>query len=113
LYNLDMLTLEETNEYKKRLGAEKERLLREIKKDSRPTDFGNDVDAGDEEADEAEEFSNKLATRQILQDRVNKIDAALEKVQKGTYGICEKCGKEISKEVLDLVPESECCKDCK
>jgi RNA polymerase-binding transcription factor DksA len=44
---------------------------------------------------------------------VNEIDAALNKITAGTYGKCERCGKEIEKEVLDLVPESQLCEEHK
>ena len=38
---------------------------------------------------------------------------ALEKIEKGTYGICESCGKEISYERLEAVPTARLCVECK
>ena len=41
-----------------------------------------------------------------------KIDAALEKLQEGTYGICEDCGGKINEERLKVLPFAIYCKDC-
>ena len=67
----------------------------------------------DEEADEAEEMTTNFALRAGLKGRLNAVNKALEKIEKGEYGKCEKCGGEISGEVLEVDPESELCKTCK
>jgi len=41
------------------------------------------------------------------------INLALEKIKKGNYGICEKCGGEIEIERLEVIPEAQFCKKCK
>lgn len=87
--------------------------MKEMDEKSVPEDFGSDIDAGDEETNEAEGFANQLALVQTLKDRVQEIDDALDRVAAGTYGICVKCGSEISKEILDLAPESALCEECK
>jgi len=76
-------------------------------------DFGSDVDSGEEESDESEEFGNQMAVAQEYKKRLADIDKALEKIEKKKYGICEKCGKEISLDVLEAAPESKLCKECK
>jgi RNA polymerase-binding transcription factor DksA len=38
--------------------------------------------------------------------------AALERIDKGTYGICENCGKKIIEERLDLLPYARYCTPC-
>lgn len=109
-----MLTKEELDTYEERLNEERSKLLDGVKKNSRPEDFGGEtMDPEDEEADEAEEFANELATGEVRRERINDIDAALQRIKDGKYGICEKCGGEIPKEVLNLVPESRYCEDCK
>jgi len=108
-----MLSKEKVEDYRKKLEAEKSRLMEEIKKDERPEDFGDDVDSFDEEADEAEEYANKLSMSQAVKDRVNEIDSALNKIETGSYGLCENCGKEISEELLSVAPESRLCENCK
>jgi RNA polymerase-binding transcription factor DksA len=40
------------------------------------------------------------------------IDAALAKIAQGTYGKCEKCGKQIPLERLNIFPEAPFCVDC-
>ncbi len=84
-----------------------------IQKYSEAEDFGSDVDHGDEEADESESYSNRMSMASDLKVEVNEIDMALNKIAMGTYGICAKCGSEISEEVLEVAPESELCSNCK
>ena len=99
--------------YRTRLESEKQKLLEDIRRNEKPEDFGSDVDAGDEEANEAAEFSNQLAINQSLRERVNEIDAALSRMNVGTYGLCERCNRMISPRVLDVAPESQFCEQCK
>jgi len=107
------MTQEQLKEHKNKLEKERMLILAEIKKSETPTDFGSDIDHLDEEADEAEELGNQLAVAQDLKMRLDDIEAALEKVRTGKYGICEKCGKEIEEDVLSIDPESRLCKNCK
>ena len=52
----------------------------------------------------------------ILSDRervkLQQIDDALERLDEGTYGICEACGLEIAEERLEALPFSRLCRDC-
>jgi RNA polymerase-binding protein DksA len=41
------------------------------------------------------------------------IDAALKRIEEGTYGTCENCGKAISPERLEAMPWATLCIDCK
>ena len=75
--------------------------------------FGSDVDSGEEEAEESEEFGNKLAAAQVFKERLKEVNRALDKIDAGKYGFCEKCGQEISKKLLFINPESRLCQDCK
>lgn len=111
-----MLTEEEKNELKAKLERAKKDITVEIENLSAHdgvTDFGSDIDHLDEEADEAEEFGNQLGIVQALKERLNDVERALAKFEKGTYGVCEKCGKEIDKELLMAAPESRLCRECK
>ena len=85
-------------------------LMKEIKETETVPNFGSDVDHFDEDADAAEEVGNQLAIGQDLKNRLAEIDIALGKIQSGGYGICEKCGENIEKEILDIDPESRFCK---
>ncbi len=108
-----MLSQQEIEQYKHLMEAERARLLQEIEENSTPKDFGSDVDHFDEETSEATEFSNEMAVNEALRDHVDEIDGALNRIQEKTFGICTNCGKEISKEVLAVAPESALCSDCK
>ncbi len=56
------------------------------------------------------EFSLGLATNeQKILDRINE---ALEKLDDHTFGLCELCGKKISKVRLKAVPYAELCVPC-
>lgn len=65
-----------------------------------------------------------IATQEIdrsfilrLRDRerklLKKIEKALEKIENGTYGICELCGEEIPIERLEARPVTDLCIECK
>jgi len=41
------------------------------------------------------------------------IDQALERIEKGTYGICQECKRPISRERLEAVPHARLCIECK
>jgi RNA polymerase-binding transcription factor DksA len=44
---------------------------------------------------------------------LERIDGAIEKAKKGTYGICENCGGQIPLGRLQLVPWTRYCVECK
>lgn len=56
------------------------------------------------------EFSLGLADNE--RKIVRRIDAALEKIDAGNFGLCEFCGKKISKVRLKAVPYAELCVPC-
>jgi DnaK suppressor protein len=53
-----------------------------------------------------------LAMRQQNQLRLQRIDQALRFIEKGRYGVCVKCGEDISESRLSVVPESVLCVKC-
>ncbi len=109
-----MLTEKQLQELKEQLEKEAGELEAQLSSVSKNADFGSDSETDfSEEADEAEEFSNNLGMQDALKSRMQDIEAALDKINAGTYGKCENCGKDISLDVLKAVPESRLCKDCK
>jgi len=60
-----MLTKEKIEDFKKELERSRDILLGEIATKEKPVDFGGDVDDTSEEADEAEEFANRLAVVKV------------------------------------------------
>ena len=66
----------------------------------------------EEAADEVEEYITKLPIEHSLETRLKDIDSALERIEKGKYGKCEKCLKSIPKERLKVYPEARFCLKC-
>lgn len=99
--------------YRESLENEKKKLLGDLSEAEKPEDFGSDVDHGEEEANEAESFGNKVAMARAIKGQINEIDAALQRIASGAYGACEKCGRHIEEEVLRVSPESRLCRRCK
>ncbi|OEU47336.1 MAG: RNA polymerase-binding protein DksA [Desulfobacterales bacterium C00003060] len=54
-----------------------------------------------------------LRIRERERRLIVKIREALQRIEKGTYGICETCGSEISIERLKARPVTTQCIDCK
>jgi RNA polymerase-binding transcription factor DksA len=106
-----MLSPELLKKYKSLLEEGKKKILAEIKEDQTPTDMG-DEPGPDDETEEAEAYFNKTAALPTLRKKLANIDSAFLKMKKGKYGICESCGKEVEKEVLEIVPESRFCREC-
>jgi RNA polymerase-binding protein DksA len=44
---------------------------------------------------------------------ISEIDAALQRIEDGTYGTCVNCGREIPRERLEANPRASLCIDCK
>lgn len=66
----------------------------------------------EEAADEVEAYGNLLSVEYSLETRLQNIEKALEKIKKGKYGNCEKCGKEIEEKRLKVSPEAKFCSKC-
>ncbi len=56
------------------------------------------------------DLSASLATR--YSNTLKQIDQALEKVEEGSYGICEDCGEKIDNRRLKVLPFSPYCISC-
>ena len=54
----------------------------------------------------------EFALIQMKAETLNKIDAALRRLDEGTYGDCFECGDEISEARLRALPFAVRCKDC-
>lgn len=72
-------------------------------------DLPDEVDLASSEAEQ----SMNLRLRDRERILLKKIDKALEKIQKGEYGVCEKCGDEISPKRLEARPVTDLCIQCK
>lgn len=101
------------SQFKNQLEEKRKDILKKIKSLYKVPEFGSDVDSGEEESDESEEFGNQLSVAQAYKEDLADVETALGKIEKRKYGICENCGKEISLDVLKAAPESRWCKNCK
>ncbi len=54
----------------------------------------------------------EFALIQMKAETLNKIDAALRRLEEGTYGECFECGDEIAEARLRALPFAVRCKDC-
>lgn len=99
-------------ELKDRLLAEKKRLEDALSKFATKTDapgeyetrmeeIGTDMD---DNATEVEGYVDNLAVEANLEKELRDVIDALEKMEKGTYGTCEKTGKEIALDRLRAYP---------
>jgi DnaK suppressor protein len=58
----------------------------------------------------AEQGENRVLAGQ-LRGELEDVERALEKLDAGTYGVCEVCGKEISSARLEAMPATRFCID--
>ncbi|MEW8978653.1 MAG: yteA family sporulation protein [Symbiobacterium sp.] len=70
--------------------------------DNHPADLGT----------ETFERSKDLGLRANALHRLSEIDAALERMERGDYGICEDCGRPIAPERLEVFPSATTCVEC-
>lgn len=114
-----------TNELKKALQDEHEKLVEELKSIARKDPVMKDdwdakfpqfeVPSGEygshgkleEEADEVEEYEVRLEAEHSLESRLLQVNKALERLNEGRYGICTACKKEIPLERLRANPAAE------
>ena len=61
---------------------------------------------------EAVERLNKVGTANSIAVTLADVERALEKLQEGTYGICDSCGEPIGEERLEAIPWATLCISC-
>ncbi len=102
--------------FKQLLLKEKQRIMKKLLKIKEVEEqIGNSWDEPKDLEDWAditltEDVQAIIATRDA--SVLNEIDIALGKIEKGTYGICERCGKPIEIERLELIPWTKFCSNC-
>jgi len=111
----------ETNKYKGLLEVEKEKLLKEMatvgKKNTRAgdgwdavaTDLDSDSADENEVADEIESLDENRSILEQLEIQLIQVESALGKIESGTYGKCNVCGKDIPEARLDANPAALTC----
>ena len=84
--------------WKKMLMVEAEKTMDHMKQDSSKLSDPNDA------ATQEEEFRLELRARDRERKLINKIDAALRRIEDGTYGYCEETGEPIGLKRLEARP---------
>lgn len=111
----------ETAKYKKMLEGEKEKLLKELASigqknpsnegdwEAKPTDLDSDSADENETADTLESLDENRAILDQLEIQLIQVESALGKIEAGTYGKCNACGKEIPEARLGANPAALTC----
>jgi RNA polymerase-binding transcription factor DksA len=115
--------MQDNNIYKELLLTEQERLIdsmsflghmtHEIAGDW-TVDIGSpeDIKEFDSTSDRVEEAITNESILETLEERLKEINSALEKIEKGNFGICEACQKEIEHDKLKANPATIKCLSC-
>jgi RNA polymerase-binding protein DksA len=112
------LTAKEIDDLKGRLEEERGELreqLTTIEEEAfaaTQSELSGDVGLDDESADAGTatfEREKDLSIENNVRDLLAKIDRALGRIDEGTYGICERCGKPIEKARIKALPYVDLC----
>ena len=101
--------------YQARLENERNRLkelkvkLSEGALEEREGSYGKREEAATEYSEMEKQFTSLQRTREQLAE----VEHALGKLGKGTYGLCDFCGKPIPSDRLEAVPQANLCLECK
>ncbi|XOU94403.1 MAG: TraR/DksA family transcriptional regulator [Candidatus Kerfeldbacteria bacterium] len=109
------------NQLGEKLGNEKIKIVGLLEKMTNQKTFNKDKiqvkldSVGDKDEDNAMEvanFQDNISLERELEVSLEKIDAALAKIEKGEYGKCEKCQSDIKDERLVAYPSAKICLKC-
>ncbi|WP_253195076.1 TraR/DksA C4-type zinc finger protein [Streptomyces sp. MP131-18] len=115
----DPWTAEEAEEARDALTAEADRLRAEITA-SEEALTGLMRDSGDGAGDDQADTGTKNVTREHemalasnAREMLYQTERALQRLEAGTYGLCENCGQPIGKARMQVFPRATLCVDCK
>lgn len=104
----------ERERYRNKLLKKKEEIVNKISEtynESKEVESGIAQDVADKaESSYTKEFLLSLSNAE--RERLLLIDEALKRIDKKELGICQRCGKDINKKRLDVVPWTSYCIDC-
>jgi DnaK suppressor protein len=100
------------------LEAEKKRIAEELalSKGSQSMDDrreGSPFGKREEEATESMELEKRLTLENRLQLMLTEVDKALQKLDNGTYGICDMCNTPIDPARMEALPQAILCMNCR
>ena len=93
------------------LQGERKQVLSELEnlRSAMLNEVDTEPDEGDAEIFEREKTAALIA---VLERRMQDIEHALRAIEKGQYGICERCGNPIEPERLEVKPDAILCLSC-
>ncbi len=103
-------------EMEQKLLSEKKRLEEDLssfakkdtyERDDFDTKFPDFGDTQEDNAAEVADYDSNLSVEHNLESQLKDIDEALDRIKKGTFGICLKTGKEIKEERLRVLPSAK------
>ena len=109
------------SKFKTQLEGERQRLVELISEHERDreearlseTSADRSPDPGSAEAGSMKfEYEKELSIEKNLEDLLHKVEHALGRVERGTYGICEGCGESIPVARLEVLPYATFCVSC-
>jgi|YelNatPaOPRAMG01_1025707.scaffolds.fasta_scaffold143485_2 RNA polymerase-binding transcription factor DksA len=90
-----------------------EKELKRIKEEIKMLKDYPDLGISTEDASlELEEFNTNVSIKKELEETLEAVQEALFRIEKGTYGICVKCGNPIEEERLKTLPYATHCATC-
>jgi DnaK suppressor protein len=99
---------------REKLLSEKNRILSDVSAKIRQESSQEQREIGDIYDIASDERERELSL--MLGDRERKklaeIDLALERINEGTYGVCEECGEPVGEKRLEVLPFTRVCVDC-
>jgi RNA polymerase-binding transcription factor DksA len=102
------------NDVKQRLEQRKQELEERISKIgddirhvNRPVETDSAEAVVDHENDEVIDALGNAAA-----DELTAVNRALQRLEAGNYGVCDSCGKTISAERLEILPDAQKCVEC-
>ena len=81
--------------------------------DNMSTKFPEYGDKPDENAQEISDYSTNIMTEKVMEKSLEDINKTLDRMAKGTYGICKYCGNPIAAKRLLARPTASSCINCK
>ena len=103
---------------KRSLLAQREKLVRQLIElgADESGDLRRDLDFGEGYSDAAAATAERTAVLGLVDtalNRLGEVDAALVRIEDGSYGICTQCGTGISPQRMEARPVSAMCVACK
>jgi RNA polymerase-binding protein DksA len=102
-------------EKKAELGA-RQKEIEEASFDSTQSDITGEVGLDEDFADAGTatfERERDLSIKNNIRDLIDQVTRAVERIDDGTYGTCERCGQPIDATRLRELPHASLCLDCK